>query len=232
MKFVNVLMAMIGIAAATPVAQDDNKKKTSPPPLVKWGKMSYGGSGCPQGSASYNVNPEGTAFTMIFDAYSACRGDFPGADCRSIRNWRKFCQIDIQVMVPSGWQFSIGTIDYQGQVMLQSPDVWAEQTSEYYFQGGGFNAPSITTKFDHSYFKQKRGALMRDFKVRDKFALETVVWSPCGASRNLNIKSDITVKAKSFFSRSSAMITTDSIEGTFKATWNVKWRRCGSAATN
>lgn len=130
---------------------------------VYFNEPSYGGSGCPQGSASSSLTPDGLTLTMLFDSYTASPT-------------RKTCNISIPVHVPNGFQVSTITADYRG---------FAQGTSElkrsYFFAGGA--GPSFTdllgTAGGATYLKT------------DNLVETSNTWSRCGADVNMRINSAI-----------------------------------------
>lgn len=75
--------------------------------------ITYGGSGCPQGSVGVSFSPDRTTFTAIFDSFVASSGrGVPVTD------QRKNCQVNLDLHYPQGWQYSIAEVDYRGFVAL------------------------------------------------------------------------------------------------------------------
>ena len=121
--------------------------------------------------------------------------------------------------MPQGWQFSIGTFDYRGFVYLENSGVRATHSTSYYFQGQG-----RTGRFQETM----RGYQDEYYQFREQVGLESVVWSSCNASRALNINTSISVKnyRKSRNPDAEGIIGTDSIDGSIKQVWGLRWRRC------
>lgn len=180
------------------------------PDYVYVRSISYAGSGCPAGSVAQNVAPDLQAFTLLFDSYIAEAG--PGV---SAREKRKNCQINIDLAFPQGWSYSIFTVDYRGYVSLE-PRTTAMQKSSYYFQGNRATANLQTTM---------KGPVDKDYQIRDTLGLSAMVWSPCGASRSLNINSQIRVD-NTRNRRGFGLITLDSIDGQVEHVYGIKWKRC------
>jgi hypothetical protein len=67
--------------------------------------------------------------TLIFDSYVASMGK--GV---SITQNRKNCQLNIDLLYPSGFQYSVFSADYRGYVSLDK-GVNGTQQSTYYFSG-------------------------------------------------------------------------------------------------
>ncbi len=172
--------------------------------------IAYGGSGCPQGSVGTNFNNDRTAFTLLFDRFVAQAG--PGI---APTENRKNCQLNLNINVPNGYRYSLVTVDYRGYVELEA-GVLANQQSAYYFQG---NLKQATAR--SSFF----GPTSQNYVYRDKFAFETVVWSPCGGNANMNINSVVQVN-NNRNRNAQGMITTDSIDGRVEQKFAIVWSRC------
>jgi hypothetical protein len=180
------------------------------PPQVTVRRITYAGSGCPAGSVSQNLSPDSTAFTLIFDSFVAEVG--PGVP---FSERRKNCQINVDLNFPSGWSFTVTQIDYRGYVSLE-PGVTGLQKANYYFQGQRQSANAGTPFY---------GPTDKDYQVRDTVGLDAEVWSPCGASRALNINSQVRLDNRRA-PESRGLLTTDSIDGTFTTKFYLNWRRC------
>lgn len=180
------------------------------PDYVLVRNIAYAGSGCPAGSVAQNIAPDLQAFTLLFDDYVAEVG--PGV---SFVQRRKNCQLNIDLDFPQGWSFSILTVDYRGYVALEQR-VTGLQQSSYYFQGqvatARLNTPMV-------------GPMDRDFQIRDTLGINAVVWSPCGASRALNINTEIRL-SNSRNPLGFGVMTTDSIDGAVQLIYGFQWRRC------
>eukprot|EP01126_Amoeba_proteus_P038757 TRINITY_DN4055_c0_g1_i7.p1 TRINITY_DN4055_c0_g1~~TRINITY_DN4055_c0_g1_i7.p1 ORF type:complete len:148 (+),score=18.76 TRINITY_DN4055_c0_g1_i7:181-624(+) len=78
------------------------------PRLVTISGIQYAGSGCPAGSVAQVIDPSRTVFTLIFDRFIAQDG--PNVDYSETT---KNCQINVDLRVPQGWQYSIVSVDYR-----------------------------------------------------------------------------------------------------------------------
>jgi len=91
--------------------------------------VSYGGTGCPQGSMSSQISSDRTIVTLIFDSYIASIG--PGI---SVTEQRKNCQLNVDINYPGGFQYSVLSADYRGYSSIQK-GVSGTLKSTYYFSG-------------------------------------------------------------------------------------------------
>lgn len=182
---------------------------TIPPQVNGQANPSYGGSGCPAGSARAVVSPDRTAFTMIFDKYLVEANASHAID-------RKNCQILVNFDFPQGWSYSLVRLDYRGFFDL-GPSSSGYQQSLYYFAGTVQQA-----RLQTNFVGPKTG----DYTISDTLGLSALVWSPCGARRGLNINSSLYARANPSVANSHAMLTNDSIDGSVKTTYLFQWKRC------
>ncbi len=208
MKRIQKSLAILGVSLlGTLTASAAN---ADAPDYVRVKSIAYNGSGCPVGSVATNVASDRQAFTLLFDQYIAEVG--PGVP---FRERRKNCQINLDLDFPSGWSYTIFTVDYRGYAALER-GTKASQQASYYFQGQGQTATLKTVL---------TGPTDRNFNIRDTLGLAALVWSPCGDRRALNINSQVLADNTGAGSK-RALITTDSIDGELSLVYGIKWTRC------
>ncbi|MEO7223631.1 MAG: DUF4360 domain-containing protein, partial [Devosia sp.] len=158
---------------------------------IALGQPGYGGTGCPDGSASVTLSPDAKSLSILFDEYYVEAG---GATNKSFA--RKSCNIAIPVHVPQGLSVSILTIDYRGYNNLPTG---AKSTFavEYFFAGQ--QGPKFSKSFN--------GSLDKDYLITNKLKASALVWSKCGADVNLRTNSSIRVQTKQ---NKEALATVDS----------------------
>ena len=147
------------------------------------------------------------SMTLIFDSFVASTGS--GVP---ITESRKNCQININLRIPQGFTFSIGTLDYRGYVSLPA-GVSAEQKSVYYFQGEEAKHSSATTF---------TGPVNKDYLTSDTLPLTTFL-SECSRVIPVNINAQVRLFGPP---SAQAQITTDSIDGKIRHILGLSWRRC------
>ena len=135
---------------------------------VTLGLPSYGGSGCPTGSASATVSPDGQELSVIFDKFVA-------------NNGRKNCALTIPVKVPNGFQVSIYTMDYRGYV---APKTTGRLTTDYFFAGQRTSPITRVITGEKNYSERDTVATMAD------------VWSKCGDSVNMRVNAAMAASGK------------------------------------
>lgn len=153
MKFAKTMLTsglLLAATASTPSFAADT---------VSLGTPSYGGSGCPAGSASTTVSPDGQELSILFDKFVANKG-------------RKSCALTIPVRVPQGLQVSIYTVDYRGYV---APRTMGKLTTDYFFAGQATRP--VTRVFNGEV----------NYSERDNVTTMVNVWSRCGDSVNMRV---------------------------------------------
>ncbi|KAJ3031798.1 hypothetical protein HDV00_008128 [Rhizophlyctis rosea] len=200
------LATLLGSAAALAVTPSS----VAPPVnTVKVTKVTYGGTGCPQGTASVDVAKDGSYINVIFDQYYATVDATTAID-------RKNCQLGVSLSIPSGYSYSITSVNYRGGVYLDK-GVTATQTATYFFAGNPVQATKAT---------QWKGPMdYTDYVASDSFALEAIVWSGCAATAPLNINSAI-FASNTANRKGNGYISTDSLDATFQQQYNLQWKRC------
>ncbi|MBK1990716.1 DUF4360 domain-containing protein [Sphaerospermopsis aphanizomenoides BCCUSP55] len=157
----------------------------------------YGGNGCPEGSASVNVSPDGQELSILFDQFMALGNKSSEA--------RKSCNMSIPIQVPQGFQISVYDADYRGYV---APATIGRLRAEYFFAGQ--RGPVFSRTF--------RGEI--DYNVRDQLVTVGDVWSRCGDSVNMRVNAAMTASGQ-------GMATVDSFDLAHRGlVYHVKYRKC------
>lgn len=198
----SVLVAFLASLAVVSADQDY-------PTDVSMGQLSYGGSGCPQGTLSQSFSQDRKTFTLIFDQFYASL-----EQGKPITDSRKNCQINVPVKIPQGWQFSILSTDYRGYVQLDR-GLHAQHKSTYYFAGQSEQVSSTCDFY---------GPTARDYLSHNDVGVES--WSPCGTSANLNVNAQVRLLNESGPASAKGQITNDSTDGKFKQMLGLRWKRC------
>lgn len=170
------------------------------------GQPGYGGSGCPQGTASAILSPDAKQLSILFDAYSLEAKGNKTVD-------RKSCNIAVPVHVPQGLSVSILQVDYRGYNSLPR-GASSELGVEYFFADA--KGPSMKRTF--------YGALDDNYYVSNKLVASALVWSKCGADVNLRINSNMRVKTNSYGQQ--AISSVDSIDMSAGLVYLLQWRKC------
>ncbi|KAF2196252.1 hypothetical protein GQ43DRAFT_267954 [Delitschia confertaspora ATCC 74209] len=211
MKFYQAL-SLLPFVAALPnpgVPLGDVTFEGPDPTKVQIKGISYGGTGCPQGTMGYQISQDRTTVTLIFDSYIASIG--PNI---VVTEQRKNCQLNVDITYPGGFQYSVLSADYRGYASLQK-GVSGTLKSTYYFSG---ESTQTSTTYDF------KGPVAGDYLKHDEADSTSVIWSPCGAEGMLNINSQ--VRLSSTNATATGLLTTDSTDLKFTQVVYVQWQKC------
>jgi hypothetical protein len=171
--------------------------------------ITAGGSGCRQGTYGAYLSEDQQAFTLMFDSFTATQS--PGS---SPAEARVFCNINLDLHVPHGWQFTVLRVDFRGYANLDRGARGVVQ-STYRFSGG--STVPVPLRID------LQGPISSDYTKSDDVGLASRVWSPCGVNRALNIKADVRIEGPRHI---NGLMTMDTIDGEFRQIYAMQWRRC------
>ncbi len=174
---------------------------------IQLGFPAYGGNGCPNGSASATLSPDGRSLSVIFDQFVTEAGPASG---RTLD--RKSCNIAVPVHVPNGFSVSILAVDYRGFVALPA-GATARLQAEYFFAGA--QGPRFAQDF--------RGRVDQDYTFNNTLGVQAMVWSPCGADVNLRVNASMMVRNTT---RQDALATVDSADFNAGIIYQVQMKRC------
>ena len=175
---------------------------------IRLGNPSYGGTGCPGGSASAALSPDAQSLSLLFDQYVVEAGGNSGRVTD-----RKTCNVAIPVHIPQGMSLSIFKVDYRGFNSLPY-GAYSQFQVEYFFAGS--RGPS--------YSKTFYGSLNDNYLLTNTLAASAIVWSPCGQEVILRSNSSMLVRTNN--QRGQAFATVDSADFRAGLVYHLQWRRC------
>lgn len=166
--------------------------------------VDYMGTGCDNESAATSISPDGQAVTSSFSAFVAAAG--PDEDPEiATRN----CLMMMRVNVPSGWSYSLESIDIRGFVALED-DVTASRRSLYLISGSPVHR-TPTARFESE--------ISDDYNHPDVSPEAPGEWSPCGGGQVLWAATSTEVNNEDD-EDAEGQLTVDSIDT------ELQWRRC------
>jgi hypothetical protein len=169
------------------------------------------GSGCPLGSADVQVSPDNKAFTVTYSQFTAQTGPGVGPT-----DFRKNCQLALNVHVPQGYTFAIAGTDYRGFAHLENGALGTE-TANYYFQG-----EPQSTRIQHAF----TGPVDSDWERTDAVGIGSLSFLPCGEERYLNVNTELRVSRGSSSPTVTSFMTMDSTDGRIDTVYHVAWKKC------
>ncbi|KAJ3054070.1 hypothetical protein HK097_002715 [Rhizophlyctis rosea] len=194
-------VAFAGAVASAPT-------KVAAPSSAAIGNVSFSGSGCPSGTTSVLLATDKQSFQIIFDEYLASVGG-------KTVNDKKQCNIDIDLVVPTGYQYSLSAVNYRGGIFLDSK-VTAELIATYKYTGSQGQAKKSTTwKGPMDY---------ESYVFTDAF--DSPAWSKCNPNKApIQISSSISL-SNTANKGGSGLITSDSADGAFVQKYTIEWAKC------
>ncbi|GHB43007.1 DUF4360 domain-containing protein [Streptomyces xanthochromogenes] len=183
----------------------------APPDKIVIEVATVNGSGCPVNTAAVAVSPDNTAFTVTYSQYLAQ----VGAGSKPT-DFRKNCQLNLIVHVPSGFTYAVASADYRGYAHLEK-GASATQKASYYFQGSPDTA-SRTHPFNGPYDD--------DWQATDSTDWGQLVWAPCGVQRNFNINTELRASLGTADPKTNSFIAMDSTDGDIQTIYHLAWKEC------
>jgi hypothetical protein len=187
----------------------------TPPQDVYFASISANGTGCPDGSWDVGISDDGQTFTLAFSAYEAQLDVGQAVDMKD-------CTLAINLAsktnATAGLSFAVASFYYQGYILLDQGMV-GRQTASYYFDEEGDHGEhdqsqnNVPGPFDNSYLFQNDVAPGRQ------------VWSRCGASDTLHIKTQIMLRNNPQNS-GEGYINNSTVDGSLSFKWALNWRHC------
>ncbi|KAK4238516.1 hypothetical protein C8A03DRAFT_15021 [Achaetomium macrosporum] len=206
MQLFNIIALLASVAVAAPtLAERDGPSGHE----VQIQGFTYGGSGCPANTVGSMLSDDRTTLTLIYDQFIAQAGK--GIEPKERR---KNCQVNVKLHYPQGWQYSVFKADYRGHATLPAGAKGTTKAT-YYFSGSSQQVSRA------QYFN---GPYNADYLKTDAFAIESTVWSPCGAEGMLNVNS--AVQLDPLDSEKAALLTSESTDLKFKQICYLQWRKC------
>ncbi|MDF3289616.1 DUF4360 domain-containing protein [Streptomyces silvisoli] len=186
----------------------------SPPPgKIVIDLVNVNGSGCPAGTAAVAVSPDNTAFTVTYSDYMAQ----VGVGARPT-DFRKNCQLGLDVHVPQGFTYAVAEADYRGYGHLENGASGLERAN-YYFQG-----MQQTSYIEHPF----SGPMDDDWQTTDTTDVASLVYAPCGEERNFNINTELRVNAGTSDPNTTSFLSMDSTDGSITTVYHFAWKQCPS----
>jgi uncharacterized protein DUF4360 len=204
--------ALVSVVAASaafiPGIANADEAIAPPTEKITLDVQTVNGSGCPAGTAHTYPSADNTGFRIYYDDFEATTG--PGSAAGS---FRQACQVNVNVHIPQGYTFAVARSDYNGRANLPA-GTKALVRSNYYYQG-----ESADAYVDHILYGQINGT----WRTTDVTPVEELVWSPCGETRNLNIKTEIQIAAPA---TTKTSVSLKSQSDQVYTLVNFQWEKC------
>ena len=174
---------------------------------------SYGGTGCPQGSSTAVLSPDGLTLSVLFDQYQI---EVQSRDERRAVG----CEIRIPFTVPRGYSVQIVKMEYRGFTSL-APGARSTFGAGFRFEARGIR-PDDEGRVLRAHVM--RGARTGDFMVSSYIPQSR--FSPCGQDFTLIAESYLNLMANRAGDHSMSQIDSmDSVQRPVR--YALRWIRCG-----
>ncbi|GGT61286.1 DUF4360 domain-containing protein [Actinomadura citrea] len=201
-------------ALALPLAAVPASAETADPPppdRIVIDVNTVNGSGCRAGTTAVAAASDNTAFTVTYSDYLAQAGGGSNPT-----EFRKNCQINLNVHVPQGFTYAIAGADYRGFAHLEDGASGMEKAN-YYHQG-----MAQTTPVSHTI----RGGYSDNWQFSDRTDVSELVFKPCGEDRNFNINTELRVYKGTSDAAKTSFMAFDSTDGSVRTTYHFAWKKC------
>ena len=195
---------------ATPASAAPLRDDAPPSGQITISVVAANGTGCKPGTRTITVAPNNTAFTILYNDYTA---EVRPADPDLVR---KNCQLTLWVHVPQGFTYAIAKADYRGFASL-ARGARAIEKASYYFQGD-----SRTVGASHSF----SGPLADNWQTKDEAEVGALVYAPCGEVRYFNANTELRVDKGTSKPSATSSITMDSTDVSITTKYHFAWKRC------
>ncbi|KAF2006025.1 hypothetical protein P154DRAFT_570757 [Amniculicola lignicola CBS 123094] len=207
MRFFTVFATLVALVSASPVDLEERQTKPDKD-TVYIEKVSWAGTGCPPGSATYDIVESGTLISLAFSKYVAGTGAGMSAT-----DARKNCDVRITLHYPQGWTWTVATTDLRGYARIPK-GCSARLGSQYWFSGQQKEA-SAMVPFS--------GPVDANYRLTTTIPNESLVWSTCGVTGPLfNVNSQAIVTC----SGQDSILGVDSQDTKFQMLLHLSWKKC------
>lgn len=203
-----VVLPVLGAPGAA-LGADAAETSTPPTGQITLDVQTVNGSGCPAGTATVVMLPDNTGFRIRYTDFRAEDGG--NADPTA---FRKNCQVNLLVHIPQGFTFAVASANYWGRAHLEA-GATALERSNYYYQGSSDNE-----YVDHTF----AGPLDGTWRATDVTATADLVFAPCGATRSLNINTELRVAAGT--SAAKSYLSMRASDGDVYTIVSFQWKEC------
>jgi hypothetical protein len=217
--------------ASTAIAHEDEAEtlglqappqSTAPikdPNGVWFGSVTANGTGCRPGTWNTSISEDGLAFTTTFSEYVV---EIAPTNFQATKD----CTLTIKMNSPGGISYAVSEFYYSGYALTE-PGVTVEQTALYGFQG---TSVSTTNQNRTVLPKPPETSYDADFVFRDTVETSDLVWSPCGTTRELNIRTRLTLKnGQNGKPRANGYANLAAVDGNTRLEFRLAILRCGDA---
>lgn len=208
------------------------------PPGVNIRAVTAQGSGCPEGSVSAAISPDGKAVSVIYDKYTVQSG-------LAVASAKMNCDVKLEMKVPVGYSFTLFSADYRGFADVEKDAIVAhEATYSFYAVTPASrlvppSGPIITPRapLPPPVFKAPisfsskviQGPYSGDYLINNQIPMGNAQWSACDTNevKTLTIGTALLSRSvKRTAPHPTSTISLDTIDGAIAQEFDWAWKRC------
>lgn len=215
-KIASTVLVLMSGAASTTLAQT--------PPGVRIESLQAIGTGCPEGSFSGTISPNGQAFSLLLD-------NFIAESSMQSPIKRLNCELRVNFYVPAGWTFAVLSADYRGFAYAEEGTTVIHQAL-YSFDGSkpSNERPGYQDGKGYTFRMQEfRGPYNDNYYIHHELDSRIVPWAPCRneSRQTLFLTTFLMARNLNLSSLVKAQIALDSIDGTVQSqNYQLAWKQC------
>ncbi|WP_415062585.1 DUF4360 domain-containing protein [Bdellovibrio sp.] len=197
------------------------------PPGVRIQNIQAVGSGCPVGSYSATISPEGQTFSLLLD-------NFIAESTMQNPIARLMCELKVSFWVPRGWTFALLAADYRGFAYAERGSVVSHQAL-YSFDGSKprNEKPGYENGGTYSFRKQDfNGPYNDNYYIHHDIDPRVAAWAPCSSNESQTLFLTTFLMARNLNTSSliTSQITLDSIDGQVQSQkYKLVWKTCSAS---
>lgn len=213
-KRLNSLVSLVGIVCGFGAATSSAEAQASGASSSSIVEVTANGTGCPAGTWETEIGADGLSVTATFTGFSATVDADKTIDVKD-------CVLAIAIANSEAFSYAVDSVTFSGSASLAA-GVTAKLMAQAYVQGSTSPGANGTSELSGPF----EGDLNRSI-VLGSSSGQPVPWSPCGAERNLNVTTRISLRnATDASSSSSVDLTTNDPESDARITVQLAAREC------
>lgn len=198
------ICAVLGMAGSAAAEQPEGLPASVSLPPIEIVDADYGGTGCPEGTAS--VIMIGNTLTILFDDYVA-------STHQGHQTARKTCNYAVALKINPGYTVALVQIDYRGFANIPFGG-FGKLRAEYFW--AGHHGPVYQRVFPSGY--------MNEWKETD--FVGGAVWSSCGGEVIARGNTSVLARKSSPYSAYEAELAVDSLDLQAGVIYHFEWELC------
>jgi hypothetical protein len=192
---------------------DHGNEDSDIPSGVRLGNPTYGGNGCPNGTARAILSPDSKTLSILFDHFETRAGGTLAK--KTVAD----CSLRVPISVPLNFQAMVTRLDYRGFAYAPQQGRAVLKANYQVIRGDDLSPVNKIIKRR----KQFQGPVNNNFTAVTRFRLNRFDLK-CGESFILKMGTRVVAVANN--RNEETMMTLDSIDQTANVLYALRWKRC------